>query len=115
MPISQLPDPSTWSWIKLMVYAAFAAAGGILGHIMRSMDKNEKIKWGRACWEGLAAGFVGMLFLFVCQAMNLSEQWTGVIVGVSGWLGANASIRMLETIVYKKLDIKKEPTDDKPS
>lgn len=110
-------DP--WWW-KAIGYAAFAAFGGFMGHIMRTFDKRERIHWGRACVEGIAAGFVGLLVLFVCQAMDLSEQWTGVIVGVSGWLGANASIRMLEQVVFKKLGIENTPEqlrerkDDQP-
>ena len=93
-----------------------------MGHLLRTIDGRQKIKWGRTVLEGGAAGFVGLLMLLVCQAMNLSEQWTGVTVGVSGWLGANATIRMLESIVLKKLGIEKpqdeplrERADDQPS
>lgn len=100
-------DPWAQAWIRAIAYTLFASAGGVMGHLMRIIDKKEKINWGRASLEGLAAGFVGFLILLVCQAMDLSEQWTGVIVGVSGWLGANASIRMLEGMVRKRLGIEK--------
>lgn len=108
-------------WLKAIAYAAFASFGGFMGHVMRTFDNRERIQWGRGLVEGVAAGFVGLLVLFVCQAMDLSEQWTGVIVGVSGWLGANASIRMLEQVVFKKLGIDVNPDqlrerkDDHPS
>jgi hypothetical protein len=95
---------SNW-WVKASVYATLATLGGFLGHVMRSLDKSTPISWGRAAVEGLAAGFVGLLVMLVCNAMSLSDQWTGVIVGVSGWLGANASIRVLEKLVYKKLSL----------
>lgn len=115
-------DPWNSWWIKAVAYALFASFGGAMGHLMRTFDRREKIKWGRAALEGGAAGFVGLLVLLMCQAMNLSEQWTGVIVGVSGWLGANATIRMLEAVVLKKLGIEKpsaepirERADDHPS
>lgn len=82
-----------------------------MGHLMRTIDSRQKINWSREILEGGAAGFVGLLVLLVCQAMNLSERWTGVVVGVSGWLGANATIRMLESIVLKKLGIEKQPSE----
>lgn len=63
------------------------------------------VSYGRACVEGLAAGFVGLLVMLVCNAAGISDQWTGVVVGVSGWLGANASIRVLEKLVFSKLGI----------
>lgn len=77
---------------------------------MRSLDKSHPIGYGRASVEGLAAGFVGLLVMLVCNELSLSEQWTGVIVGVAGWLGANASIRMLEKQVFHKLGISPLPT-----
>jgi hypothetical protein len=92
-------------WVRALAYATFAALGGVMGHLMRTVDGKRKIHWGRACLEGAAAGFVGLLMLFLCEANGLGQQWTGVIVGVSGWLGASGTIRMLETIVRKKLGI----------
>lgn len=97
-------DLTAW-WFKAFAYAAFSSLGGVLGHLMRSLDKPGKISWGRCIVEGIAAGFVGLLVLLMCQAMDLSEQWTGVIVGVSGWLGASATIRMLEIVIRKRLGV----------
>ena len=95
---------ASW-WVKAILYAALAMSGGFLGHVMRALDDSTPISYGRACVEGLAAGFVGLLVMLMCDATSMSDQWTGVIVGVSGWLGANASIRMLEKLVFKKLGI----------
>lgn len=103
----QIPEEVLAFIQRSSLYAGFAALGGLLGHIMRAMDRKEPINKTRAICEGLAAGFVGMLFMLLCSAMGLSEQWTGVIVGVSGWLGAEASIRIIEEVVYKKLGLRK--------
>lgn len=104
---------TSW-WVKAILYATLATFGGFLGHVMRSLDKSTPIQYKRACIEGLAAGFVGLLVMLMCNATNLSEQWTGVIVGVSGWLGANASIRMLEKVVFKKLGLQTGDTARAP-
>lgn len=96
-------------WLRALGYAAFAAFGGVMGHLMRIVDGKEKINWARACLEGVAAGFVGLLMLFACDALSVGPQWTGVIVGVSGWLGASVTIRLLETLVRKRLGIDSNP------
>ncbi len=98
---------SVW-WIRAVCYTVFAAFGGTMGYLMRTIDKNEKINWGRVVLEGGSAGFVGCIVLLMCTAMKLSEQWTGVIVGVSGWLGASVSIRMLEGMVRTKIGAKED-------
>lgn len=105
-----MSDDLNW-FLKAAAYAVFSSLGGVLGHLMRSVDKKQKVTFGRTAMEGLAAGFVGLLVLLLCQAMGLSEQWTGVVVGVSGWLGASATIRMLEAAVRKRLSLPKETPD----
>lgn len=108
--IENIPPDPQWGWTKLVLYAAFASLGGVLGHLFRTVDKGQTISWTRAALEGVAAGFVGLLFYLTCNAMGMSEQWTGVIVGVSGWLGATASIKLLEAFAFKKLGIGKADT-----
>lgn len=100
-----MPDPFSLWWFKTIAYATFAAFGGFLGHALRTINKNQKIHWGRAALEGIAAGFVGIIVMMTCHAASVPEGWTGVIVGVCGWLGASATIQMLETLVRKRLGI----------
>lgn len=92
-------------WQRAIAYSSFAALGGMLGHMIRTLDKQQKINYARAALEGVAAGFVGLLMLFTCDAMGMSKQWTGVIVGVAGWMGPSATIRVLELIVKRRLNV----------
>lgn len=92
-------------WVRALLYTSLAMLGGFLGQVMRDLDAGKRVRIGRAGIEGVSAGFVGLLVMLICTELALSEHWTGVIVGVSGWLGANASIRMLERVVFKRFGI----------
>jgi hypothetical protein len=92
-------------WVQNAFYALLAAAGGAFGYVMRAMEANNPIMFWRVVVEAGGAAFVGVLVAFTCHALNLNQEWTGVIVGICGWLGANATIRMLEKVVDKKLGI----------
>lgn len=105
-------DPRVVWWLNALAYAAFASFGGFMGHLLRTVEGGNPIKWGRATLEAGSAGFVGMLVLLMCQAFVLSEQWTGVIVGVSGWLGASVTIRMIEVVIRKRLGIERAKWED---
>lgn len=96
-------EPSLLWWLETAAYAVFAAFGGGAGYIMRQLHAKRKIGWWRAVVEALAAGFSGVLVMLLCNAMHFSDAWTGVIVGVCGWLGADATIRMLERVVARKI------------
>lgn len=100
-----MPDPFSIWYVKTLLYAAFASFGGMMGHLLRTINSNQPIHWGRAALEGMSAGFVGVIVLMACQAANVPEGWTGVTVGVCGWLGASATIQMLESLVRKRLGI----------
>jgi len=91
--------------IKTFAYALFAAIGGCLGHLLRTINARQKVVFSVALLESLSAGFVGMIVVFFCGAMGLDEQWTGILAGIFGWLGAQSSLRILESFVFKKLGI----------
>lgn len=97
--------PAVASVWQLILYPLFAALGGLLGCVLRAMDAGVKVSVWRAVIEAISAGFVGVLVMLICQATHLSPQWTGVMVGVCGWLGATASIRLLEQVVRRKLGV----------
>lgn len=92
-------------WLQTVLYAAFASFAGGLGYILRTMEAGAAPTLTRTCVEALAAGLVGLLAMWICQAMNISPQWTAITVGVSGWLGANATIQVLQRLVWKKLGL----------
>lgn len=104
--------PNGFSAWQLLLYPLFAAIGGVLGYVLRALDAGLKVSFWRAVLEAAAAGFVGVLVMLICQSMHMSAQWTGVAVGVCGWLGATASIRMLERIVRRKLGVSDEAPVD---
>lgn len=82
-----------------------AMVSGFMGYMMRTLDEGGKIIWLRSFLEAIASGVVGYLGILLCGALHLSFEWTGVVVGVFGWLGATATIRILEKIVRKRLGI----------
>ncbi len=93
-------------WLTSVGYTALAAVGGLLGYVMREHDKGNPLSAMRALFETMSSGFVGFLVMLLCRAMNLDPLWSGFVVGIFGWLGANVSIRLLERIVYERLGIR---------
>lgn len=100
-------------WLTSLGYTMLAAMGGLLGYVMREHDKGNELNGLRALWEAASSGFVGFLVMLLCRAMDLDPLWSGFIVGIFGWLGANASIRMLERFAYEKFGIKLRANTDK--
>lgn len=98
------PTGLEW-WLWLVGYSLFASLGGVLGYVMRQLDNKEKISVWRAVFEAACAAFAGVLVMLMCQAMGFSVQWTGVIVGVCGWLGGAAAMRLLEKVITRKVGV----------
>lgn len=110
----QFETPEWIQWIKAFGFTLLAVFGGLFGFIMRALDAGEGINWPRAFIEAGASGFVGLLVLFSCLAIGVTEYWTGLIVGVSGWVGAKASIEMLMRLVNKRTPYNVGEVKDEP-
>lgn len=108
------PPDSVWVVLRAAGYALFASIAGALGYVLRSMDAGLPITYARTFVEALSAGFVGVIAMWMCQAASLSPQWTGITVAVSGWLGANASIQVLQRLVWRKLGLYPKDEDNGP-
>lgn len=83
-----------------------------MGYSLRTINSGEKILLSRGLMEAIASAFVGVLVLLICQAMHLGNEWTGAIVGMAGWLGANATIQIIERIARKRLGLDPKPQGD---
>lgn len=104
--------PEDWkTFIRLLLFILLAWVAGFLGDIMRQMDANTPIKWSRTLVKSASAALTGLLILFICISLDLSAWWTGAIVGLCGWLGADATIRIIEKFVFDKLGISKKESD----
>lgn len=99
-------EPNGLQILEIIIYAAFAGVAGLLGHTLRTLESGGRLTMFRSMAEMAGAALVGVLTLMACKAMDLDTMWTGVTVGVMAWLGANASIRVLEKMVYQRLGIK---------
>lgn len=91
--------------VESIVFAAFAGLGGLLSYLLRSLNRDQKPSLSKSIVETLSSGFVGVLAMLCCKALNIDILWSGVIVGVFGWLGAEASIVMLAGLLRRKLGI----------
>lgn len=100
-------------WLTSVGYTLLAAVGGLLGYIMREHDKGNELSALRALTESVSSGFVGFLVMLLCRAMAVDPLWSGFVVGIFGWLGANVSIRLLERLVYERLGIKLRANTDR--
>lgn len=112
----QLPDPFENWYVKAIAFTLLAVIAGCLGHLMRTFEKEgETFSWLVVLVKTLSAGLTGFMMFLLCVAFNFSDIWTGIIVGVFGWLGADATIQVLKGFVYSMLKVDKEKPDDSTS
>lgn len=92
-------------WISYLMWGLFSTFGGGVGYVLRS----PKVNLRDFIIESVGAGFVGMLVSMGCQASSLDTHYTGIIVGVSSLTGARASLRVMQSVIGKRLGTNPEP------
>lgn len=118
----QLPD-FDWTridlatWFENLALSALAGFAGLLGYTMRTLDSKNRPTLLRAMLEAFSSGLIGFIVIMICRATNLDGYWTGAICGVMGWMGAPASIKLLERVLRKKLGVEdtQGATNDPPA
>ena len=91
-------------WLSTVLFILLACAGGMLGAVVRMVDGKEKINWFIVTIETAASGFSGFIVMLLCQQLTLNLQWTGIIVGVCGWVGGRTTMLWLEKRVRKVVE-----------
>lgn len=91
-------------WLTTILLLLLACAGGMLGAIVRMADAKQKIDWFVVAVETAASGFSGVIVMLLCQQLSLNLQWTGIIVGVCGWVGGRTTMLWLEKRVRKVVE-----------
>ena len=99
--------------IEILQFAGLSAMGGLLGYLMRQVTRKQPIKLGRATLEAVASGFIGIITMFLCHAIGLPWYWSGAVVGVLGWLGAEASIVVIARAIRGKIGLDLIPEKEK--
>ena len=97
------------SWVEISIFLVFAAIGGGLGYLMRTAGRNEQATLARTVLESLSAGFLGVITLLVCRASGIDWVWSGVVVGIFSWLGAEATVMAVIRFIKRKLGIDLDP------
>ena len=106
-------DPNNFGLIEALILGLFAATGGLLGYLMRTIDQDEKPNFYKGMVEFFASGFVGVIGMLLCKAFEFDVIWAGVICGVFGWMGAKSSIVLITNALRRKLGVSRdEPRAD---
>lgn len=83
-----------WSshWL-VMAWVMFLAVWGGLVRVVREVKVGEHT-WRTLAWiffvEMMTSGFAGVMTYLACQALRIPENYTAVLVGISGWMGVRA-------------------------
>lgn len=98
--------------VEFMAHGVWAAAAGFFGFVLRRIEDNLPVDLKRGSIEVGAAAFVGLLVLMLCREFGMSANMTGVTVGVAAWMGATATIRILEKKLFGDKFLIKKKSDD---
>ncbi|ACT50855.1 phage holin family protein [Methylovorus glucosotrophus] len=92
-----------------VINVVFSIIAGTLGYLSRTCSSESPVLFNsnRMLIEAGSSGFVGLLVLMMCSVSNLGGAATGLCVGFFGWVGAPATIVVLEKFVFRLIGIVK--------
>jgi|GEM_PF-2925398 len=98
--------PIIWGLLNVL----YAMTAGALGYLSRTTSPEVDLGFKPRVFivQTLAAGFVGSVALMLCMLLEWNDYATLVLVGFFGWMGAPASMVIIEKFIYNKLGITKD-------
>ena len=81
------------------------SSGGLAAYLTQVAQSKSKFNWFELAASLVGSGFVGLLGMYLCQALELKESWTGVLVGVFGALGFNTARAIVASLVSRRLGV----------
>ncbi len=105
-------EPEQINWFRTGLLILLAFLGGCMGYVMRALDAGQKVSFTRTIFEGVAAGFFGVIIGLICMENNMSMGWSSAIIGVLSWLGARTTLKALEPLVYSRMGMKPRPEEN---
>lgn len=91
-----------WNVTIFVFILAIAGVGGALGSMMRSIDKEQRIRIGFVLLESAASMFAGTLIVLLFYALGWSWEWAGITAGLGGWMGGRVTMQRLDKFLEKK-------------
>lgn len=105
------PEDKSWL-IQCIAAVLLAAAGGPLGYLTRATDNGETVSKKALLVQTLSAAFTGCIVLLICLHFEFDMIVSGIMCGVSGWMGAMATLGLVTRQIKSKLGIKDEDKND---
>lgn len=82
---------ASYPWITYVWVLGLAVWGGIVNYITKIKDGTiSRFSVTELVGELVTSGFIGFLTFLMCQHTGMSDLVTGVLVGISGHMGARA-------------------------
>lgn len=92
-----------------LAQAAVAGVGGIIAALLRK----ETTGILHTILVGAGAMFLGFIVAKLCRVSGLNEDMSIIFTALSGWVGANRTSNILETLLKNRLGLKAEDKENK--
>ncbi len=91
-------------------YAIFGAFAGSVAYLV-SVQSIAEYSWYKFSVGLLANGFASVLSAKVCDAMDVSEDWKIVAVGMAGTIGYVGTVKTIRKYLFNKFGVERRQDD----
>lgn len=100
-------------WFRIISYGLFAALGGAIGYfeLMRQASDNKLSIMANLLITIGSSAFAGMLALMILDALAIDTVWAGPVCGMTGWFGADQTLKLLRNYLFNRFLIDRRKPD----